>query len=71
MTGLACRGRFCDALSLQCTTIPNKRKTRCYWTPYFSEEQGTLTLRNGYYAVGIQCSSRYCDNKRIYACTAR
>jgi hypothetical protein len=71
VTGVACRGKFCDNLALKCTNVPNKRKTNCYWTPWFSEERGQMALRKGYFAAGMSCKGSYCDSKRIYACNAK
>ena len=70
MTGVACKGRYCDNVSIQCTRVLNKTKGYCHWTPMFSEEHGGMYLSTGYYAAGLQCFGSYCDNKRIWACQA-
>jgi hypothetical protein len=70
LAGIACKDSYCDNLSLQCVIVSSKTKTECYWTKYFSEEEGQMKLKEGYYAVGIRCSGSYCDNKSIYACNA-
>jgi hypothetical protein len=69
VTGLSCRGRYCDDISLQCTTISGVYPTNCYWTGWISEEGGGyLGFGSGYYARGAQCDGDFCDNKRWYVC---
>lgn len=68
MTGVACKGSNCDNVSIQCTNLINSSRSSCYWTAYFSEEEGYKYLPSGYYAAGLRCRGAYCDNKSIYAC---
>lgn len=69
MVGVACRGRYCDDVSIQCRYFANTAPTGCYWTGWISEEGGgTLYFGLGYYARGMECQGSYCDNKRLYVC---
>jgi hypothetical protein len=70
ITGVACKGSYCDNISVECSSLTSfSSPGPCFWTGYFSEEQGgQLTFPTGYYAAGVQCSGRYCDNMRFYAC---
>jgi hypothetical protein len=69
LVGLACSGRYCDNLSIQCRQFPASNPTSCYWTGWISEEGGgTLWFGQGYYARGMECHGDYCDNKRLWVC---
>jgi hypothetical protein len=68
MTGVACKGRYCDNLSLMCSQLVNSSTGECGWTEWYSEEQGAFGGYPGYFVKGIECSGRYCDNKRYYYC---
>ena len=69
VTGLACRGNYCDDISLQCTTMTGIARHNCYWTGWISEENGGyLSFGNNYLAIGAQCNGNNCDNKRFYVC---
>jgi hypothetical protein len=68
MTGISCKGSYCDNVSLQCTSVSGKTKTTCKWMPWFSEEAEYSYLEPGYYASGLACRGRYCDDKSILAC---
>lgn len=69
MTGLGCRGRYCDDVSLLCTQFRNVNERDCHWTGWISEEGGgKLRFGSGYFARGLDCRGSYCDNKRFYVC---
>jgi hypothetical protein len=70
MTGISCRGRYCDDVSLQCMRVFGRRKGFCTWQPWFSEEAQYSYLQDGYYAAGLACRGDYCDDLSIYACQA-
>lgn len=40
----------------------------CGFGPRFSEEQRPASCPRGQAVKGIECSGRYCDNKRLYCC---
>jgi hypothetical protein len=40
----------------------------CYWTGWFSEEQGPRYCAMDRYVVGMECDGKYCDNVRLYCC---
>jgi|GEM_PF-2499892 len=70
---LKCDGRYCDNLSVQCTQGPGK-SSDCKWLndgQIVSEEDGgRLTVdAPRTYVRGIQCSGRYCDDKKLFVCT--
>ena len=68
MTGISCKGSYCDNVSLQCTFVSGRTKSTCKWTPWFSEEAEYSYLEPGYYASGLACRGSYCDDKSILAC---
>lgn len=68
MTGISCKGSYCDNVSLQCTLVSGKTKTTCKWMPWFSEEAEYSYLEPGYYASGLACRGSNCDNMSILAC---
>ena len=70
ITGLYCRGRNCDDLSVKCTRVKNRRPitNQCKWTGFVSEEQREITFEAGYYATQLECRDSFCDNKRFYTC---
>jgi hypothetical protein len=65
VTGLACQGRYCDNLSLQCTRILNSYPTLVTGTVAVSEEQGWLSFLGGKYPLGVTCLGPYCDELRF------
>lgn len=62
--GVGCSGRYCDNVRMGCRQPPSwwGRRMNSYWTGYVSEEHGALYCASGYYANGLRCSGRYCDN---------
>jgi hypothetical protein len=69
VTGLACTGRYCDNLSLECTALLNVSTTTCRWSSRsFSEENGNVAFPEDELLVGIACFGKYCDNKKYYLC---
>jgi len=78
ITGLACKGSYCDDVALECVALRDAFPgslggSLCRWTGWVSEETPTLRFPSGFAAVRMQCSGRYCDNKRFFVCpvTAR
>ncbi len=68
-TGIACKGDFCDDVSLQCSHLPNLNPINCIWTGQISEENGgTLHFVNGYYARDAACFGSNCDNMSFFVC---
>ena len=68
-TGMACKGAYCDNISLECTAFNNIEFHDCHWTGFVSEESGGyLEFPQGYLAIGAQCRGRYCDDKRFRVC---
>lgn len=66
--GLKATGDYSDNISIHCVRLGAGKLTDCKWTAYFSEEAGELDFPNGYYATGVQCSGRYCDNISFRIC---
>lgn len=63
MTGLACRGDYCDSVAGQCPTTDRVPLTGASsWTTSFSEENPLKTCAAGAYVTGLRCSGSYCDN---------
>jgi hypothetical protein len=76
MGGIACSGRYCDNISLECDAPRHTSDwslgnfSNCAWTTtWFSEEQGTCQLSGSTFFVGVRCNSSYCDNKEFFYCT--
>lgn len=70
VTGIACYGRYCDAQRIQCKKPATGRLGNCWWSGWFSEEQGIVDFGPNQYVTGYECSGRYCDNKSFYVCAA-
>lgn len=68
VTGIACKGSYCDNVSLQCTQIWGVSKYDCHWTGWISDEHDALQFGEDYYMVGAKCSGRYCDNMNFRIC---
>lgn len=75
LAGLACRGSYCDKVSLYCVQINNAQSQSCAMTKTFSEENGgKLSLflgdKSGQRFLGnmLQCKGRYCDKKSFQSC---
>jgi hypothetical protein len=66
VTGLACRGKYCDDVSIQCTRIAGSYPYEVTASWWISEENPPLvwTYLNKF-AKGVQCSGAYCDNVRF------
>jgi hypothetical protein len=61
MTGIHCTGKYCDNVSVGCTTQPRLGRTTS-WTPWHSEENKALMCGDGYFISKLKCQGRYCDN---------
>jgi len=62
MTGLTCRGRYCDEVSIQCSKISDTFIKRIRGTWGISEEDPKYLFFPGEYAVGAYCMGPYCDD---------
>lgn len=69
MTGVKCKGWWCDSLSIRCTRS-NMEPTDCQWSGRYSEEDHWFTAPSGYYIRGISCHGSYCNDKRYRYCKA-
>ena len=79
VTGIRCTGSNCDNITLECATptaVVNGhtepvRFTNCSWSGWYSEEDPWFAFgtSSNKYIAGIECSGRYCDNKRYYTCS--
>jgi len=76
VTKIMCNGRYCDNLKMVCSMTKgtaswssadftvDSSDTRT--TSWFSEEgSAKATCDPGFVLIGIQCSGKYCDNKRL------
>jgi hypothetical protein len=69
MTGISCRGPFCDSLSVQCSRILGSSTGACSWSDWHSEEQKPFHAPGDtYFIKGIECDGSFCDNKRYRYC---
>ena len=61
--GVACRGGYCDDVSVRCPRDGRTPLTGAsFWTAYFSEEQPARFCPAGSYVTGLRCSGSSCDN---------
>ena len=70
MTGLDCRGDWCDDVRVACRPS-NSRAVDCTWTGLYSEEQPPYYAPDSRFLAGVHCEGTHCDNKRYYVCAAR
>jgi hypothetical protein len=73
ITGLACKGKYCDNVSVECSTLKNYRpSSRCGMVGPFSEEQRGISFISSAgrarYPRMLFCTGSYCDNKYFYVC---
>jgi hypothetical protein len=68
MTGINCRGSYCDDLTMRCSVLVGSSTGTCTWSSWYSEEQAPFVAPSGRYLKGIECDGSYCDNKRYYYC---
>lgn len=77
VNGIRCKGRYCDNIAIECGR-PVKYKNglvypatmhNCSWSGWYSEEQGSHDFGWNRYITGVECSGRYCDNKRFFVCS--
>lgn len=69
VTGMACSGRYCDNISLECTKPTVGRLGNCQWSPPLSEEQYLYNFGDNRFVTAVECTGSYCDNKRFYVCS--
>jgi hypothetical protein len=71
ITGFACRGSYCDNVSVECSylneVVPSS--TDCILTPSISEEWDNYFFPEGMYAVALDCDGSYCDNIEFIVCS--
>lgn len=68
MTGINCKGGFCDNISMQCTQMLGTSTGACTWSGWHSEEQAPFYAPMDSYIKGIECAGPFCDNKRYRYC---
>lgn len=66
VSGVRCKGRFCDKLSLRCRPGTAGSPGARTWTSYFSEEhQRYRYCPAKHWMTGLACKGRFCDNIAI------
>lgn len=68
LTGMNCKGSYCDNITLRCTQLIGSWTGSCWWSSWYSEEQAPFYASWGTYIKGMECDGAYCDNKRYYYC---
>lgn len=70
LSGLRCRGSYCDNLGMQYLTTARLRfRDQCYQGPWFSEEGGAKQeCRDGEWVGGLACRGSYCDDLSLFCC---
>ncbi len=76
MRDVACRGDYCDQVSILFSRHPDVRNTgNCYWTRDFSEESSIVGAPaegcgQSEFVAGARCLGDYCDNIQLHCCRA-
>jgi hypothetical protein len=65
VTGVACKGWWCDDVALECTQTPYA-KNSCYWTGAVSN--GSYLAPWGQGIVGMRCLGGYCSSMEYRVC---
>jgi hypothetical protein len=68
LTGINCRGDYCDDLTMRCTQMIGSWTGTCWWSGWYSEEQAPFYASGDTFIKGIECDGDYCDNRRYYYC---
>lgn len=74
VSGMACRGRYCDEVRLNFMLSAQARNAgQCMWTERFSEETGggrsnAMQCPGEHFVSGVECDGPWCDNLRLYCC---
>jgi len=71
MTGIDCKGSYCDDISIECSPSPGflTDSSRCVQSEWFSEENTSPFLAPvGTVIQGVQCQGTHCDNKKFLVC---
>jgi hypothetical protein len=72
VSGLQCRGDFCDSLRMLTHSPFAIAGEPCTWLEAVSEEQSQgAKCPSGYFVNNLRCSGRYCDNLALQCCAAR
>ncbi len=70
MTGIDCRGSYCDDISIECSPSTGLATNNCRWSPqWFSEEAPSEFLAPAGSSIqGVACWGTHCDNKKFWLC---
>lgn len=69
IAGIACRGNYCDNISLNFFYTGKLRNTgQCFFNLEFSEEKGYDQCPDNHFVSGLRCNGPYCDNIALYCC---
>ena len=68
MTGIDCRGSYCDDIRIECSPTTGLGTGRCRWTGEYSEEHSSYLAPIGQAIQGVYCSGQHCDNKSYFVC---
>jgi hypothetical protein len=69
MSGISCRGFFCDFISIECSQIIDSSTGTCDWSEWYSEEQPPFHAPAGdYFLKGVECDGNFCDQMRYQYC---
>ena len=64
VTGMRCKGKNCDDVSLLCDQSTLGTTYSGKWSSYFSEEKSGEHVCDGY-LTGIRCDGKYCDDVSV------
>jgi len=66
VSGLKCKGKYCDNLSGYTITTNLTKTGQWKWLSFFSEEHGGKVCGKDQYVTGIGCKGSYCDNISLH-----
>jgi len=71
VSGIVCRGNYCDDVRLRVVTSPHlDNNDQCYYAPFISEESpdNEKKCMTGFLAAGMKCRGDYCDDISLRCC---
>jgi hypothetical protein len=70
LSGLRCRGNYCDDVSMEYLTSSRLRfQDQCYQSPWFSEEGAAQQkCPEGQWVAGMACRGNNCDDLSLFCC---
>ncbi len=74
LTGIKCRGSYCDEISIRCSEMFDadsgtpKSPSNCTWSDWYSEEDDFVSFAFSSFIRGVKCQGSYCDEMAYLVC---